>query len=151
MSVISELQKLNEDFILQKKELMRKTKVLFDVALVELFAKYPALESFSWTQYTPYFNDGDSCEFSANVDYPKVNDVYTDDMKDIHKENTTWTNNGRVNTPNPDYNPAKAEMVNEVIEILSTVDESFLEEIYGDHVEVIVSRNGTEIERYEHD
>lgn len=32
----------------------------------ELFAKYLQLKQFGWNQYTPYFNDGDACEFSVN-------------------------------------------------------------------------------------
>lgn len=152
MSVITEIKKLNEDFIVQKKELMRKTKVLFDVALVEVFNKYPELDSFSWTQYTPYFNDGDSCEFSAHVDYPSINGVCVDDMRDIKKENTTWSGTaGRVTSPNPLYNESKALMVDEIIDILGSVDEAFLQDVYGDHTEVVVGRNGTTTSRYDHD
>ena len=37
----------------------------------EAFAKTdPRIQAISWTQYTPYFNDGDSCTFSAHTSYP---------------------------------------------------------------------------------
>ena len=29
----------------------------------DLFDRNPELENFGWTQYIPYFNDGDPCEF----------------------------------------------------------------------------------------
>lgn len=34
----------------------------------QLFEDFPDLEWFSWTQYTPYFNDGDECTFRVNSD-----------------------------------------------------------------------------------
>jgi hypothetical protein len=35
-------------------------------AFKELFDAYPEIRSVVWTQYTPYFNDGDTCEFSVH-------------------------------------------------------------------------------------
>lgn len=36
----------------------------------------PNVHSFGWTQYTPYFNDGDTCEFSVNEPWLRtVDDV----------------------------------------------------------------------------
>jgi hypothetical protein len=35
-------------------------------AFKELFDKHPRLESVTWVQYTPYFNDGDPCYFSVH-------------------------------------------------------------------------------------
>ena len=105
-----------------------------------------------YQQYTPYLNDGDSCEFSAHTDYPSINGVRVDDMDDIEKENTTWSGtSGRVTSLNSSYNESKALMVDEIIDILGSVDETFLQDVYGDHSEVVVGRNGTTISRYEHD
>lgn len=39
----------------------------------EAFDKYPELRSFGWTQYTPYFNDGDTCIFAAHTDDIAIN------------------------------------------------------------------------------
>ena len=45
-----------------------------------LFEKFPELESFSWTQYAPYFNDGDACTFSAHdIDRVNGHQEYEDD------------------------------------------------------------------------
>jgi hypothetical protein len=38
---------------------------VFKQGATALFEAHPALESFGWTQYTPYFNDGDECVFGA--------------------------------------------------------------------------------------
>lgn len=49
---------------LAKDAIYNQAKVIFD--------QYPDLESFSWTQYTPHFNDGDECVFAVHSDYPVV-------------------------------------------------------------------------------
>jgi hypothetical protein len=47
---------------LTKEVLLKKAKLIFD--------KHPALSSFGWTQYTPYFNDGEACYFGVQADEP---------------------------------------------------------------------------------
>ena len=49
-----------------KNELVQQSYDIFTDLQKEIFTKYPELESFGWSQYTPYFNDGDTCIFSAN-------------------------------------------------------------------------------------
>lgn len=46
----------------------------FQKGLKLLFKTHDSLESFAWKQYTPGWNDGDPCEFSAHVDYIFIND-----------------------------------------------------------------------------
>ncbi len=149
MSAVTELKKLNEEFIQQKKELILKTRNLFDKALVELFDKYSNLESFGWNQYTPYFNDGDECIFRANIDYIDINGESYDDMDDVRE--TRWDSATRSQVPNPMFNADKANMIKEIKSILKSVDREFLKEAYGDHVEVVVTRQGSEVNDYEHD
>jgi hypothetical protein len=52
-----------------KEEMQENSKVLMKEAFREFFEKYDVVDNVFWTQYTPYFNDGESCEFS-------VGDVY---------------------------------------------------------------------------
>ena len=47
-------------------------KGLFTEMSTELFNENPTLMGFGWTQYTPYFNDGDVCTFRCNSDYPTL-------------------------------------------------------------------------------
>ena len=58
-----------------KNELVQQSYDIFTDLQKEIFTKYPELESFGWSQYTPYFNDGDTCVFSANTNYIKINYV----------------------------------------------------------------------------
>lgn len=52
-----------------KEEMQENSKVLMKEAFREFLEKYDNVDNIFWTQYTPYFNDGEACEFS-------VNDVY---------------------------------------------------------------------------
>ena len=95
-----------------------------------LFKKYPALTSFSWRQYTPYWIDGDACNFSAELAYPNLNgnDYYSagDD-------------------------PSLKEARQDIIAMLRTFDDSYLMyRLFGDHKIVKVNREGIFVETYEH-
>lgn len=39
-------------------------------AFAEKFKANPSVKCMIWTQYTPYFNDGEPCTFSVHSDYP---------------------------------------------------------------------------------
>ena len=113
-------------------------KEAFLEASNEVFNKYPNIESFSWTQYTPYFNDGDECTFSAQTEYPQL----------------TFTDGTEVDI-NYGGGDADAKVVAKEIAAVKTFlaqfDESDYEEMFGDHVRVVVSRKGAKIEGYGHE
>jgi hypothetical protein len=57
------------------KKLATKAQIKnFNAAIRVLFKEHPDLESFSWTQYTPHWNDGDEISFEANIEYVYIND-----------------------------------------------------------------------------
>jgi hypothetical protein len=107
-------------------------RVAFDAGAQQLL-KDLDIESFSWTQYTPYFNDGDVCVFRVNYDYPKING---ESAGDYYKQ--------------PEYE-VKRELERNVADFLGIFDESDLNYLFGDHVEITVSAEGTTVEEYEHD
>lgn len=50
-------------------------------AFKDVFDKFPEIRSIMWTQYTPYFNDGDQCYFSV-----REFDVNVGTDEDIQKQ-----------------------------------------------------------------
>lgn len=124
-----------------KKELLEESKKVFEEESRALFDKYPELSFFRWTQYTPYFNDGDTCEFSAHTEWPAVvlvggEDEYVDDP----------FLDGLVGESE------KGEEIEEAVKkFLAQIDEEEYKEMFGDHVEIIVKKSGIEIEEYDHD
>lgn len=71
-----------EEFKRKKEELQKVMNKQGQNLITELFQKafdeMPSLESIEWTQYTPYFNDGDSCVFSVNDQYFVFNKHYAE-------------------------------------------------------------------------
>jgi hypothetical protein len=55
-----------------KKEMETTAINLFKEMSSAFFEANPEIMGFGWTQYTPYWCDGDVCTFSANTDYPTV-------------------------------------------------------------------------------
>lgn len=65
-------QELRSQIAEAKKTMKAAAKGLFTEMSADLFQENPTLVSFAWTQYTPYYNDGDPCRFSCNGSYPTV-------------------------------------------------------------------------------
>jgi hypothetical protein len=120
-----------------KLQFMTESQRLFSEAATELFDKYPTIESFSWTQYTPYFNDGDECTFRVNEYEPDITLVdgtelvgydLPDDATDVHAASS------------------------EIEDFVGSIDTDVMRDAYGDHARVRVHRDGTtDIEEYSHD
>jgi hypothetical protein len=129
----------------------------------------PTITEFGWTQYTPYFNDGDVCEFSVNEMWIRTTDEVDTDDKEFDDYDLYWGYHpslGRKNWeyrgeyPNrkyvelgyegPDedrYNRVKS--LNDAI--TSGVYETALLNAFGDHAIVTVRKDGIEVDSYEHD
>ena len=143
-----------------KNELVQQSYDIFTDLQKEIFTKYPELESFGWSQYTPYFNDGDTCIFSANTDYIKMNDEYAEDSNWFNKNNVIdwgkWNNStrgyeGRVEEPNNLYNKKLANAHDEIVNFLSYFDDDFYLSKFGDHAEIIITKDSLTIEDLDHD
>lgn len=65
---MDELMQRIDDFTAKKGQLEAELREHGEAALGDAYGQFwhPKLLGFRWTQYTPYFNDGDSCEFEVN-------------------------------------------------------------------------------------
>ena len=191
-------------------------KTILKQGLASYFEKHGSLiRCIVWTQYTPYFNDGESCEFSVHepvaIMWPVVEtaeddeDDYSEDSKyayyandfdiqEITKRIKLMTNyeadplawsKVRVAERNaeqrgsfryPDnyyitYPPdqcsveelnlmlIRATLVDSslktdtdaLLAFIRSIDEVIMEELFGDHVRVIITANETIVEDYNHD
>lgn len=212
-----QINALNEKMRENSKELMKE-------AFRGFLEKYDeVVESIFWTQYTPYFNDGEACEFSVNdvhillkndedaCDY-EGSDLYDKDsinnlkehiakweawekdpMKEAskHKEQYIKRYNRNPFDPKNDYSYGRreykteedlmrewkpyyssketvqeqlqtAELIvskypnlkkdyKEIQSMISGIDEDLMRAMFGDHVKVVVSSDGIEVEEYDHD
>lgn len=124
--------------------------------LKQIFKKHPELKVMKWSQYTPYFNDGDSCTFT-------VHDAYVCNYEGI----STWgewegtDEDGNTMAEPHDLNvcylggSTGAKAFPELHELntfmQSQLGNDVLEEEFGDHVEVCVTRTGIVITEVDHD
>jgi hypothetical protein len=128
----------------------------------------PTIVEFGWTQYTPYFNDGEPCEFSVSIVWVKTSDDEVDDDEisvydlnvDYHPSlgkvkshwEGDWPNRQHVidgyEGPDEDrYNRCKALSG----ALQSGAFDHVLLEHFGDHAFITVRKDGIEVEFYSHD
>lgn len=160
MSAIAQLNDNLKAFEKQKKDLIKNVKKDLKSVLKELFSTIPEIKSIYWTQYSPYFNDGDSCTFSLNtilisntdkafVDYEGEElDDYLEEDEDSDK---FWVIDyysiDKQYIPNKEHLKLLKDFVNALYK-----SEELLEEIFGNHVKVIGTKSGFRVEDYsDHD
>lgn len=157
---LEQIKRLREEY----KELSQN---LFAEGVKAIFDTYPDLIAVGWSQYTPYWNDGDPCEFSVHesqIQWKGVTDQ--DDFEDedygdewLHDLNGYEYQQKMHNKyPKEKYYIMKDEnevqmhkAVDDVNAILREIDESTMEEMFGDHVFVTVTKEGVTTEGYDHD
>ncbi|MEV0470735.1 hypothetical protein [Streptomyces prunicolor] len=137
--------------------------------LLQALLDDPTIIEFGWTQYTPYFNDGEVCEFSANELWVRTTaETDTEDREYDDYDLTLWDHPslGREKYEyvgegwNRQCIPVayegqdekryyRVKALNEVI--TSGAYETALLDAFGDHALVTVRKDGIEVESYEHD
>jgi hypothetical protein len=160
MDKLQELKQKQKELTEIKKQILQKSNEVFDEFCKDIFIKCPRLESFGWNQYTPYFNDGDTCVFSVNIDYLYINGQSVDDSEWINKKNITkygeWNREqkqyiGREEEDNPNYDEELVDIYEQISSFLSNFDNDFYMSKFGDHVEITITKTGIDVFECEHD
>lgn len=139
-----------EEIVSLQKSLEDKLKTFgkeaFDQAFSKFFADNPKVDGIVWTQYTPYFNDGDTCTFGVHEPYlfsasaAAENEESVEDYMHEHAISSYGNNN-----------PLEGAY-KEFGTIWQQIPEAIFLAVFGDHVKVTLNRDGTsEVEEYEHD
>ena len=128
----------------------------------------PLIAEFGWNQYTPYFNDGDPCEFSVHDPWFRTTQDEENQYKDAY-EVGSWTAHptlGRIvieyQGVYPDRRDVEVDVESDHEATLraclalknafgSGAFEDVLQTAFGDHAEIVVRRDGIDVETYEHD
>lgn len=161
------LKQLIVDFEKQQSEFQEKVKAEIGGLFKQVFEEIPSLTQISWTQYAPYFNDGDECTF--NVHTPSFcTKAYTEalaqehdeyELEDMHYEEigvsfwssyeSDWT---RSEVKKAGLTPDEAKTLIELSNIItSSTMEPIMRSAFGEHVLVKVTAEQIEVEEYEHD
>lgn len=153
MTAIEEFIDKIEQFELQKKQLVKSLKKDLKNVLKELFTTIPEIKTIYWTQYTPYFMDGDTCEFSMNeiiisncddefVDYPDDIFGYFDEEETQRRWAATATSTGKYIK-----NAEHREIIKNFVKTIEK-SEDLMAELFGNDVRVIGTKKGFRIEDY---
>lgn len=127
-TIVEDLELKIEVFEGIRKEFFEKVQIdVLAPAFTYIFDKYPELDTVSWNQYTPWFNDGEACEFSVYCDYPRLNNETTDDFWSDATNKPFWFD--------------QAE--DEIKKIIGRIPDEVLKDVFGDHTTVTIKRDGT--------
>jgi len=159
----------------KKKALVEELRKEFPNMFKDLLSNAKTFETLSWNQYTPYFNDGEECTFSANVAYLMIDGEYADSRprlkraiygKLLTQEEVEFSNEVRRNYPyfrpyslgdngyvkNPNFDTHDGEIYETIKTILSEIPEDFLKELFGDHVTITMKKDGSiDVKEYDHE
>ncbi len=128
-----QLQEQKKEIESKLRKLVKKSKNTlqkeFHKAFKDLFAKYPLLEEISFKAYTPYFNDGEACNYRSTHDYP-----------DITYDGQEYEDGYEL----PDQKCKK-----ELFALMSSIGDELIEDIFGDHVRITIQRDKILVETYE--
>jgi hypothetical protein len=112
-----------------------------------LFENNPRLYSFSWKQYTPSWNDGDTCYFSAHTDYPDLNgvDYWNDDEgeEDYDKEAV-----GSGEPPLPLTADEQKTLRKNIVDFFKDFQQNQLEHWFGDGAKITVTKKTITVDDY---
>lgn len=133
-----------------KKEYQARGQVVLKEAFAEFFVKHPKVKMITWTQYTPYFNDGDTCEFRTG-DFWMLSEEgmrrWDEDGGHAEEYDIIW---GDEDIETPLTKEEKDAAKNDLRTIARIPDEIY-EDLFGDHVQVKATAEGFDVEEYSHD
>jgi hypothetical protein len=137
-SYTQKIKDITKNYRDAKKKMIAEAKTVFIEVTKEIFEQFPAVESFGWTQYTPYWCDGEACEFGVNHNGIYINGQ-NEDMED---------DDGKY----PEFTEELSKAEKAIDKFVASIDEEMLQEWFGDHVHVTIYRNGkAKTEEYEHE
>jgi hypothetical protein len=161
-NLLIEQEKLRKQFQDTAQELFKETTKAF-------FDGNPGVKAVIWSQYTPYWNDGDECTFSVND--PVFTNATGDQLDDITYEEYEgedegiWVSESWGFTSTSDWAKEKKNEISaksdDIIDFGSCVSfakmiqsdamEDVMLAMFGNHVRIIVTRDGFDIQDYDHD
>lgn len=117
---------------------LKKAGETIKTCFMELFEKYPKLNSISWVQYTPYFNDGDKCIFGIWFDVNGYDDSgWGPEEKDDNADGMTSSERDLI--------------FKDIYNIRKMIGKKAFKKVFDDGVKVTVTKDDLKIESYDHE
>lgn len=147
----------------EKQRYQEKAKSILKDCLKDFMVVHPQVKAFGWVQYTPYFNDGEPCEFSLHEIGFTLKDLTEEELNETRyfDDGDHWI--GAYGEYRPKWKPdihkkqeadgLTEELFKELVALnkqLRTLEEE-MRIVFGDHVKVVVTQKGIEVSEFEHD
>jgi hypothetical protein len=91
-----------------------------------------------WSQYSPYFNDGEACTFSVHEPF-----VLTTDSDEDERYEGAWYREEYYSAYYKKTEPEQHVGLKALNEAWSSIEEDIFERAFGDHVQITVRRDGS--------
>ncbi len=159
-SAVAEIQvsiaEMTSEFETMRKSYQDKMQTKMKEVFKAFFEQNSEVAGIVWTQYTPYFADGDECTFDRHdffftTDASKLEDIESaydleDDSDDTcgelaGRDAFTWSGGSR---------PAKKGYP-EFNKLLESIPQEIYKETFGDHAFIVATAKGFDVREYEHD
>lgn len=138
----------------QRIELFKSIETQFVSLAQKILSESPVIGCIAWSQYTPYFNDGDECIFHVHDVYafsPSVAEWI--DENGVQSE-MYWGEIDEGDAPTLEgeeaINTKVSPSVNELTSFIHE-NEELMKDIFGDHVRICITRTSVYLDQYDHD
>ena len=143
LSAFTALEGIRKNYEEYKQKFIIEAKEKLSESFKEVFEKYPEIESIKWQQYTPYFNDGDECIFRV------CDTTVTVAGKEIEGYISKWAMEYDKELEDFLYLNSVLTLINKTV--ASGSFEDVLKEMFGEHSEITVTKEGIQVEEYDHE
>jgi hypothetical protein len=147
---MSKLTELKDTFRAAQKRMQQEGKGALKEAIEEVFEKHPQLMGIRWEQFTPYFNDGEACEFSVHEPTIKMKggDASEPD-EDAEEDDDGYDYYSSYSEEK--YSPEKRAAYKDVSAIFEALPDELLLAVFDDHARITVTRRGFSVDECSHD
>lgn len=121
---------------------------------VDKFLNLPGVEAIRWRQYTPYFADGDPCEFGVHDVYIRFSPL-DDDEDERGDYEDGFVSEFDISYSRTDFPELDDNFLHELKTVTKEWDVLNKDEVckrnFGDHSTVIATKEGFNVESYDHE
>lgn len=112
------------------------------------------IAAFRFTAYSPYFNDGDLCTFSVNdlefITFSELNERDTEETELLDRVREVIDDEYEL--PGCTWGLGDDQMALKLsIEEFTKIPADLIESVLGEHISVIVTRDGVTVDEYDHE
>ena len=156
--MFDDLEKLTEEKKIYDEKIKETGEKAVKSAIRNFTEKYSEVEGIRWEQYTPYFNDGESCLFSVGEirirlgAMPSDAGDYSDGYMDVTDFKRWYEKNSALDAAvfGPERYKELTTDFKKFVHLMGSNDDA-LEAAFGDHVKITVTNGKIVVDDYEHD